>query len=114
MIRCVVTRADSDQGLIAVVKKLRAAGIPARASGNDIRLCQVWEGASQDTLVGGRCIGYGRLEWTEDSRTHDVEFRYYQPPRMGKYGPIVEDENVIDVEAREIIDTPLITNEHRN
>ena len=63
----------------------------------------VWEGASADTLVGGRCIGYGRLEWTEDSRTRDVEFRYYPPAGA----------DVIDVEAREIIDQPLLTNDQR-
>jgi len=103
MIRHTITREDAAEGLRVVVQKLRAAGIPVRASFDGIRLRQVWEGVSADTLIGCRCIGYGRLEWSEDCHTRNVEFRYYPPA----------DSNVIDVEAREIIDTPLLTNDQR-
>lgn len=80
-----------DEGAKGVVRYLRQRGIPVRMGPNlELRLCQEW------TPDGKRCLGYGKLDWCEDSRTEETTFRYTRPG----------DENVIDVEAREVADVP--------
>lgn len=82
---------DGAQG---VVRYLRQNGIPVRRGPNlELRLCQEW------SADGKRCLGYGKLEWNEDGLSGTTVFRYTRPG----------DENVIDVEAREVSDAPRLT-----
>lgn len=84
-------------GMHGVLSKLRQGGIPVRLShGTDLRLCQVW--------TGDKCIGYGQLDWVQDSHTQDTTFTY-TPPQ------VAADPNVIDVEAREVSDALRLDNE---
>lgn len=104
MIRVEITSGDYIKGgIVGIVQKLRACGIPVRISmDTDIRLLPVW------TSDGKTCLGYGILVRQNSDDGKGFVFTYKPPTRMGKYGPIVEDETVIDVEARVIIDTPLL------
>jgi len=96
MIRVRVTRAEQEQGITCVVKKLRAAGIPVRQSGEQIRLCPEWDASPEGFEESDRIIGHGRLDWMEYKSTGTVEF-VYQPPAR---------KDVIDVDARIIEDVP--------
>lgn len=79
------------EGMDGVVRHLRRNGIPVRKGPNlELRLCQEW------TPDGKRCLGYGKLDWCQDSHSGTTTFRYTRPG----------DENVIDVEAREVADIP--------
>jgi hypothetical protein len=75
-----------------VLKKLRAAGIPVRYSFGDLRLCEAW------SADGNRRLGYGKLVM-ECTRFDEALLFHYTPP---------VDENVIDIEAREVNDVPKI------
>lgn len=98
MITVTITPEDSFKGIKYVVQKLRAAGIPCRISFDDIRLCQEWDAPVNASLDEGKLLGYGVLEVYERVDTFDKVFRYYPPQRP----------NVIDVEARVVIETPLL------
>lgn len=101
MIRCVITYEVQFRGVEFVVARLREAGIPVRVSGQTIRLCQEWAGADAAVFGSGQVVGYGRLECQENFGDRTVEFRYHPPA----------DPNVIDIEAREIIDQLQIAND---
>lgn len=82
-------------GQLGVARILRQGGIPVRiGSDAEIRLCQVW------SADGERCLGYGELEWVETDFGLSRTFNY-KPP-------IDRHSDVIDVEARVVIDTPLL------
>lgn len=105
--------------LRAICKKLRDAGIPVREDGRGIRLLDEWSVVDPDNFNSETdySLGRGVLTVTEDYNNRQRVYDYRPPvpkarpaPRpRPKYAEYWEDDaDVIDVEAREIKDVPLI------
>ncbi len=107
--------------LRAICKKLRDAGIPVREDGRGLRLLDEWSVVDPDKFNSETdyIIGRGVLTVFDDYRTNERVYDYRQPvpkarptprprPKYAEYWEDELDDDVIDVEAREIKDVPLI------
>lgn len=111
-------------GVVGVCKTLRDAGIPVRVDDCDeLRLLDEWSVIDPNNFnpETDYVIGRGVLTVTDDLCARKRVFDYRPPVAKARVQPArrytavwedAGDPNVIDVEAREIKDTPLLSHDN--